>query len=463
MNDKKYETLNNLNLRKSNNMVTAKYQSSLLENQVMAIALTRIEVNNNDMSHPLVAKLYPGELKKLIVDPDHIYRSLKTISSSMTGRRVIIEDGNGNFNAFAMITNAKYENGVFEVRFNDELKKDILGLELRGNYTTLELSILSSFRRNSSFRLYELLKKEMYKLSSNSCIEVEYGIAELKFMLGLIDSDSDIVKDEIASYKKVGQPIDWDAVYEKAASVTINTTDKNGKPKTEYLTKYNDWRDFQRCVLKVAQEELEEKSNIRFEYEPIRLGRKIKRIKFILYKIKPVNASDLAAKSKIIDDNKVSSAYIQEELTTIQFAALFQDYIGHNELTKEDINLLLQKSNYDESVVRRAINYADAQENINNYMGWIIKCIENNYNEVPVVNGSSEEGQEAKKLMKDMEDTKDVLAARMWKKIKNKPEFDMYTEYLESMGISIDAYEIMYTADERNREFSQWLIQNNRT
>ena len=460
MNEQKYEPLSNLNLRKSNNMVTAKYQSSLLENQVMAIALTRIEVNNNDSKQPLVAKLYPGELKKLIVDPDHIYRSLKNISSTMTGRRVIIEDGRGNFNAFAMITNAKYENGVFEVRFNDELKRDILGLE--GNYTTLELSILSSFRRNSSFRLYELLKKEMYKMATKNCVVVEYNIAELKFMLGLIDSDSDIIKDEIASYKRAGQPIDWDSIYEKAASVSINTTDKNGNPKVEYLTKYNDWRDFQKCVLKVAQEELEEKSNIRFEYKPIRLGRKIKRIEFTLYRNKPSNASDLEAKSKIINDNKVNNTYVQEELTTLQFSALFDDYVGHNELTKEDIEVLLQKADYNEEVVRQAIEQADIQDNINNYMGWIIRCIENGYNEISVIKGSSEEGQAAKEFMRNFEEKKDVLAAKMWEKIKNKPEFNVYVKYLEDMGITLDAYEIMNDADERNREFSSWLIERNK-
>lgn len=43
-----HRPLEELSYRKSNELVSAKYKSTLLENQLIAIALTRIEVNARD-------------------------------------------------------------------------------------------------------------------------------------------------------------------------------------------------------------------------------------------------------------------------------------------------------------------------------------------------------------------------------------------------------------------------------
>ena len=89
--------LENYSFKKSNEMISAKYKSTLLENQIMAIALTRIERNSKDSSAPLEARLYPGELSKLVSDQAHIYRDLKKVAKTITGHSVIMEDGKGNF------------------------------------------------------------------------------------------------------------------------------------------------------------------------------------------------------------------------------------------------------------------------------------------------------------------------------------------------------------------------------
>ena len=120
------ELLQNLSLVKSNEMISAKYRSTLLENQIMAIALTRIEVNAKDKDSPLEARLYPGELKRLISDKSHIYRDLKALSKTITGHTMFIEDNKGNFKAFSVVPNADYQDGVFIIKFNNELKEHIL-------------------------------------------------------------------------------------------------------------------------------------------------------------------------------------------------------------------------------------------------------------------------------------------------------------------------------------------------
>ena len=79
---------------KSNDMVSAKFKSSLLENKIMAVGLTRIENDENDN---LEAKLYPGELQKIFSDKAHIYRDLKKVAKRIVGHVIVLEDGKGNF------------------------------------------------------------------------------------------------------------------------------------------------------------------------------------------------------------------------------------------------------------------------------------------------------------------------------------------------------------------------------
>ena len=119
---KNNDPITRFKVRKSNDLIVAKYKASLLENQVMAIALSRIEVNaDNDGDYSLEAHLYPGDLVRLISDPTHIYRDLKKLSKKIIGRTMFLEDGNGNFKAFAVVPNAEYQDGVFTIKFNNEI------------------------------------------------------------------------------------------------------------------------------------------------------------------------------------------------------------------------------------------------------------------------------------------------------------------------------------------------------
>ena len=79
---------NELLIRKSNTLISGKYKTSILENKIMAIALTRIEIVNGCP----VAKLYPGEIKTLLgkKTDTNIYKSLKRTAKLMTGHQIVI-------------------------------------------------------------------------------------------------------------------------------------------------------------------------------------------------------------------------------------------------------------------------------------------------------------------------------------------------------------------------------------
>ena len=404
----------------------------------MAIALSRIEFNHKDVDSPLEAKLFPGELKRLISDPSHIYRDLKKISKTIPGHTMFIEDGKGNFESFSIVTNAIYQDGIFTVKFNGALKEHILGLEK--NYTTLELSVMTDFRKNSSFRLYELLKKDAYRIPARegAYIQVEYNISEIRFIIGLANADDADVRKAIAN---MGNDIDWDELYEKL--------DKKDR-------KYAEWRDFQKYILKTAQEELEERSDIRFEYEGIKEGRRTKRVLFTIYRNVPKNPEIIDERQQIIEMNSVK--YRQMEMPYDSFPELYDELVGHNKLAKEDVDLLLQKARGNADVVRNAVKMADEQNYIANYMGWLIKCIEEGYTKVDTISGSVEAAEKVRTVKEDYEKDKKSIAKRMWEKAKHNEDYLVFLDMLKEEGVSEEMMESVYNPTEIMQMYTDWKV-----
>lgn len=444
MTERSNAPLNSLSYRKSNELVSAKYKSTLLENQVMAVALTRIEVNGDDENAPLVASLYPGELKRLIGDPSHIYRTLKSVSKTMTGHTMVLEDGNGNFAAFPVVDDAEYKDGIFTVRFHERIRKHILDLDSR--YTTLELSVMTNFKKSSSFRLYEILKSHIYKSKKNindGRVEVEYNIAELRFMIGLANSDDAGVKNEMA---RMGDNINWDILF--------NKLDKKDK-------KYEKWAEFERNVLKPAQEELKATSDIGFDYEGMRDGRKMSRILFSIYKNVPENMDVINERQQFLEANNKRDRQYEMPRDLPAYKHLYQKYVGHNKLTAEDIDMLIVKAKYDASLVENAINDADKIEYIYNYVGWLVKYVENGgYEKIDVINGSSKDADRVKEVQKSLEEDRDEVAKRYWQKCKEKEEFEQFKMYLENTGEIFNLWDTLYGTQEKCQMFVDWYKNN---
>ena len=406
---------------KSNDMISAKYMSNLIENQIMAIALSRIEETRNG---ELEAKLYPRDLYSMIDDKSNIYKSLKKVSKTITGHSMVVEDGRGNFKAFSIIPNADYQEGVFSIKFNKELKSHILALEEK--FATFEIELMKNFKNNSSFRLYELLKKDFYKAGKSGEYDVEYNLSELKFIIGCANSDNEAHRNRLAT---MGKNIDWDELYSKL--------DKKDK-------KYVNFADFKKWVLDVAQLELNEKADMSFTYEEgIKKNKKVISIIFHLYKNNPSNP----IQSTIRKDWKKEKGtlYRQTEFPTYLYPELYEEYVGHNNLTEKDITILVNKSNGDIDKVKAAIEYVDnysAQTFVNNYMGMIIKCIEENWTKTPVVRGSVEY---AKRVIDVVEVTQnrlpedeEIMAMKSWNRLKNDEEKwkDFTKEFIYQFGIT---------------------------
>ena len=420
-----------LMIRKSNTLISGKFKTSILENKIMAIALTRIEIKDGCP----VARLYPGEIKQLLGKntDTNIYKKLKRTAKLMTGHQIVIEDSKGNFSIFTMVNNADYVDKQFIITFNKNMTPFVH--QLKNNFTTYEVATLMKIEKAHSYRLYELLKKEIYRSDpniNNGVVTKEYGLSELKCTIGLANTDEAGVQRAIADGKS------WDEIYYNVVK------DKS----------FEVWYEFRRQVLDVAQKELAEKSDIVFEYEPLKYGSgaKVRRIRFYIAKNEP-------SKTKPEMDRMVDLIHTmnEEQVASDTDNDGVYSYIGHNKLTRDDIIEFMLVADEDEEKVENAIKLADKQDYLKNYVGWIISCIKGKYEQpTEVIQGSSEKADTVNNLKTEIDNNEADIAERIWSKIKNKEDYIEFIAYLNSKGIKENTLDVVYDTNERIDLYTNW-------
>ena len=200
-------------------------------------------------------KQIPGQktIKETVIKREHIIKyanikqteRLKELADSLTGgvtahiELVDEESGKptGNWKNFVIITDTKYEDGVFTMGFHPWMYPYLKNL--KGWFARLRMREVRSIQSGYAIRFYMILRQ--WELVG----KVQYSISNLKKMLGLIELNKEgtIVKE-----------------------------------------KYKLYADFKRRVLGVASRELKENSKLYFEFEEIKTGRKITDIKILIHK-----------------------------------------------------------------------------------------------------------------------------------------------------------------------------------
>lgn len=436
----------NLVVKKSNDYIVGKYKASLLEQKIVAIALTRLHQGEDTR---VTATIFPQELKQMLgveSDKTHIYRDLKKVSKEMTGHVIEIED-HGDFHVFSLITNADYINGVFTVTFNNQMTNYIYNLKT--HFTSYSLANTLQLNSPYSFRMYELIKMDAFKLS-DKCPYVmhDYGLSELKFMLGVLN-----INDENA--RKVQRETgDWDAMAEACSE-----------------QRFKSWSNFRRLVLDKAQDELNEKADVTFNYNQRRAGKggKVTGVCIIIHRNTNLQDSvkdDIEKKENIVKAKNLEYEQLDFD-DIIPLPPAVVAYKGHNNLTEKDLRTFYKEAHSDGRVVINAINKADEASKstvINNYVGWIIGCIRRGYDEPqPVADGTSERGDQVKGARQTLDSLTETdmsdLSAKYWNKAKEKNTevYQKFISFIESQGITLAMFEAVNTPGECGTKFMDWI------
>lgn len=270
-----------------NNLIEARYSLTLQEKRLILWLISKVHPDEEDFKkHELSVQEFMGlmELK------GHAnYKELQKITLGLMKKILVIKKPDDKtLTQVAWINYAHYEEGTgkIQVSFSDAMKPFLL--HLKGKFTTINITDLMQFKSIHAIRIYELLKQ--YQDIGERTLTIE----EIKECCG--------VKGKLKQYV-----------------------------------------EFKKYLLLIAQREINEKSDIHFEFERQKHVRKIVGIKFIISKNKAYELRNNPIKNTEEIKRKPAVVYTLKEFG----------------LSAKIINRLLKKNT--EQVIQDAINAVDLQ------------------------------------------------------------------------------------------------------
>lgn len=339
---------------KSNFLIGAKYKSSLLANKILAISLAysdRLDVGGENES--IYSRIEVNELRRILgANGGSFYQQLKKVSSEMTSRSVgMSSEDSKTFKYIAIVISAECKNGVFTIEYNHAMRKYIY--ELSKNYSKLNLNIMLKFTNNYTFRMYELLRSKAYHRKGSGETGNKYligfSLAELKLELGIVNAESDKIKQMLSDKE--------DPDYEAAVEIAPDRM-------------FDDWRDFKRAVLEKAITEINEKSDMNVEYDPIKKGKgaKVVGVYFTVILSEPEAEVIEAAQQKPLMDEEIDDFVDQ----------MCEDLHGMFKI--KDVRTLCKTAEYDKAKIMKAYKcLVDSRTPVENKVGYMVKAISLGY------------------------------------------------------------------------------------
>lgn len=338
--------------KKSNFLISAKYKSSLLENKILAVSLTKVCKDENGQ---LISTVTASELKKYMKKTNgSFYDQLYSCADNLANRQIVMEDRENNkFMILNIVQTAFYDNGRFTIKYNSDLERYLYGLQQ--NFTKLSLPVMMSFKSVYSFRLYELLKSKAYyprdKKKSENLFRITFSLSELKLDLGAVNSSYDRVQRVLKSSSP-----DYDKAVEAAKEKTFAR-----------------WGDFKDRVIDVAVKEINSlpEACMQVSYELGKSGRggKVYEVAFI---VKLTNGmSEFAEQEVILTPSIVADMNIVE---------MIDNLLEEEDMRVKDIKAIAVAAENDFERVKNAYDvYKKQKVHAANFTGWMIAAIKNGY------------------------------------------------------------------------------------
>lgn len=256
---------------KANTLINSHYDLSLEEQRII-ITLSSLVQPSDEEFKPY--KFSIKDFMKLIgVEDKSKYSVIPKITKGLMQKVFEIRQNNKIIQV-AWLASCEYEKGTgtVELQYSPKLMPFMLGL--KEFYTTYKLSNVLELRKKYSIRLYEILKSYEYQKS------VIISLDELRAIL---------------------------------------------KADTEA---YSIYQNFKSRIIEPAFKELKEKTDIQFEYEEIKTGRKITAIKFLINKNRSsLENSNNQEEPKLFNSFADKIKEIQKEFKSLYKGNLKHEYI----------------------------------------------------------------------------------------------------------------------------------------
>lgn len=166
-------------IKKSNDLISAKYRLTILQQYVLHDVISQIHINDADF------KKYELNIQSIAeshgIDSKNAYRYIKKAALDLNKLQIIIGDAKEGL-ALTWFTSVLYNSarGSLLIDFHKDLKPYLL--QLKSYFTQYEHQNVKQFRCVHSLRFYEFLKQRQ-NLGNGKDFYVELSIAEIRSML----------------------------------------------------------------------------------------------------------------------------------------------------------------------------------------------------------------------------------------------------------------------------------------
>ncbi|MBJ8025074.1 replication initiation protein [Bacillus cereus] len=282
---------------KSNTLIEANSRLNLVEQKMLLCLASNIEPNDRDF------KTYTFPIKQfhdlLGLNGSTKYTELSKITKELLSKVIEIRAGEELIQV-SWLSSAIYNRnkGTIDMRFDPLLKPFLL--ELSSKFTSYRLANVVKLKSTYAIRIYELLKQ--YEDLKERTISLE----NLRYYLDAMDV-------------------------------------------------YPNYANFKQRVLKPSQKELNQKTDISVEFEEIKLGRKVQKIRFIIHAQKKKD-SDIVHFEKKLDKFQQPNTFEQkikrfeERCKEKVFPKVFEKWAAHKEIVLEIIEDIRFRSDIDSPI-----------------------------------------------------------------------------------------------------------------
>lgn len=303
---------------KSNKLICANYDLSVQEQKIILTLASMVQPEDTEF------KEYAFKIKEFIkllgISTKTKYKEIPKITKDLMKKVFEVKEGK-DILQLSWLSSVRYKTGEGTVilKFDSNLKPYML--DLKELYTSYKLDNILSLKSKYSLRLYELLKSNSFKK------KVMIKLEELKDMVGAN-----------ANYLKV-------------------------------------YADFKNKVIFQAQKELAEKTDISFEFEEVKTGRKVTGIKFYII---ANNAKISNEPPMLTTAEKEVSATLTEPKEENQIKKII-DIMNDSKITAFEAKKLNDTAKGDINKIKEKYVLARNANKIDSVVGWMLKAIKEDY------------------------------------------------------------------------------------
>lgn len=321
---------------KSNELIEARYTLSAVAQKLAASTISKVHPKSTE---PLIPFQYTiAEMADISGVSEQVLRNkLSVYTKELKGIIIEIRDPKspGSYRQLSLYREFQYDNkeGLLRVHFEERLEPHIR--DFAGNFTKYQLRQIQQLPSGHSIRIYEILRMAYNK--SRGQAPYQSTVSEIKAMLG-------IKQDTYALFS-----------------------------------------NFRKKVLEVAKRDLEEQTDLKFEYETIRSGRKIASIRFFIEKNPKFEAVEESNEPKEGEHIPSEISPLSPEMST-SIRMFVSDKIADKQI--------LQLGMYEDVVLRGALTAfmkADRPRNPIALFLHIVKATDQEYQSVVAKTGRSDD------------------------------------------------------------------------